>query len=238
MYILGINAYHGDASAVLIKDGQLVGALEEERYRRVKHWAGFPTLAIRELLKLEGIEGDAVSHAAISRNPRAHFLRKASFALRHAQWNMVRDRLRNAAKVGSVREPLADALGVTSANTPKIHFVEHHASHLASSFFVSPFSDAACCAIDGFGDFVSTSMAVGRANDVETFQRVFFPHSLGVMYTAVTQYLGFMGYGDEFKVMGLAPWPWSGKAVIPLCRKIFLRPSKIFSDREGTLPNP
>ncbi len=206
MYILGINAYHGDASAVLLKDGELVGALEEERFRRVKHWAGFPTLAIRALLDMAGIDGRQIVHAAVSRDPRAHLLRKVLFGVRHARWGLIRNRLRNAGTVRDVARPLADALSVSRAAVPKIHFVEHHPSHIASSFFVSPFHDAACCAIDGFGDFVSTSTAMGEANTFTTLDRVFFPHSLGLMYTAVTQYLGFMGYGDEFKVMGLAPY--------------------------------
>lgn len=206
MYILGINAYHGDASAVLIKDGELVGALEEERFRRVKHWAGFPTLAIRSLLEMAGIDGAQISHAAVSRNPKAHLLRKALFGVRYASWKLIRNRLRNAGTVRDVAHPLAEALGLSRSNLPKLHFVEHHPSHIASSFFVSPFRDAACCAIDGFGDFVSTSTAIGEGNDFSTLDRVYFPHSLGLMYTAVTQYLGFMGYGDEFKVMGLAPY--------------------------------
>lgn len=206
MYILGINAYHGDASAVLLKDGELIGAVEEERFRRVKHWAGFPTLAIRALLEMAGIEGEQISHAAVSRDPNAHLLRKALFGVRHTPWQMVRNRLRNAGTIRDVAHPLANALRVSTSALPQIHFIEHHPSHIASSFFVSPFSDAACCAIDGFGDFVSTSTAIGEGNAFRTLDRVYFPHSLGLMYTAVTQYLGFMGYGDEFKVMGLAPY--------------------------------
>lgn len=206
MYILGINAYHGDASAVLLKDGQLVGALEEERFRRVKHWAGFPTLAIRSLLEMAGIEGSQISHAAVSRNPTAHLLRKTMFGIRHARLGLLTNRLRNSGTLRDLKQPLAEALGIGRGTQPELHFVEHHPSHIASSFFVSPFPDAACCAIDGFGDFVSTSTAVGEGNHFRTLDRVFFPHSLGLMYTAITQYLGFMGYGDEFKVMGLAPY--------------------------------
>ena len=223
MYILGINAYHGDASAVLVKDGELIGAVEEERFRRVKHWAGFPTLAIRSLLDMAGIDGGQISHAAVSRNPKAHLVRKALFAVRHAPWQLLRNRLRNAETIRDLAHPLAEALNLNRSELPEIHFVEHHPSHIASSFFVSPFRDAACCAIDGFGDFVSTSTAIGEGNAFRTLDRVFFPHSLGLLYTAVTQYLGFMGYGDEFKVMGLAPY---GKpAYVESVRKLLsLRP--------------
>ena len=207
MYILGINAYHADGSAVLLRDGDLVCALEEERFRRIKHWAGLPSMAIAKCLELGGITGRDISHVAISRDPRANLGRKAAFAMRNRmRLSNIVNRTRNLAKVKQVDAPLADALGVSRSNLPEVHFVEHHPSHLASAFFVSPFDDAAICAIDGFGDFLSTSMAVGRGNQLEMLAKVAYPHSLGVFYTAVTQYLGFPNYGDEFKVMGLAPY--------------------------------
>jgi carbamoyltransferase len=207
MYILGITAYHGDVSAVLLKDGVLLTALEEERFRRVKHWAGFPTEAIRRCLEMAGIGAAEIDHVAISRDPKANVLRKGIYALTHRpDLGLVRDRLRNARKLRDVRAPLAEALGVEIRALPRLHFVEHHPSHLASAFFVSPFDDAAVCAIDGFGDFVSTSLAKGSGNRLEVMEKVYFPHSLGMLYSAVTQHLGFLGYGDEFKVMGLAPY--------------------------------
>jgi carbamoyltransferase len=207
IYILGINAYHGDVSAVLLKDGQLVVALEEERFRRIKHWAGFPTLAIQKCLQLAGISGREVGHVAISRDPKANLVRKGLFALtKRPDLSLILQRVKNARKVRDLHAPLASALTLPVDDLPKIHFVEHHPAHLASAYFVSPFDDAAICAIDGFGDFVSTSMAVGKGNHIDVLERVYFPHSLGLLYTAITQYLGFWGYGDEFKVMGLAPY--------------------------------
>jgi carbamoyltransferase len=206
-HILALNAYHGDVSAVLLRDGQLVAALEEERFRRIKHWAGFPTQAIQRCLAIAGISGRDVDHVAISRDPKANLLKKSVYALtKRADPSWILDRVKNARKVRDFHGPLAQALGVAVDDLPKIHYVEHHPAHLASAFFVSPFDDAAVCAIDGFGDFVSTSMANGRGNSLEVLDKVYFPHSLGILYTAVTQYLGFMGYGDEFKVMGLAPY--------------------------------
>ena len=204
MYVLGINAYHGDVSAALLRDGVLVSAVEEERFRRIKHYAGFPTMAVQSVLAEAGIRGADVDHVAISRAPRAHLARKALFTLTHRpNVALIRDRLQNRRKVADVRLPLTEALG----SAPRaMHFVEHHPAHLASTFFVSPFAEAACCAVDGFGDFVSTSMAMGRGNTLDVIRNVYFPHSLGMMYTAVTQYLGFPGFGDEFKVMGLAPY--------------------------------
>jgi carbamoyltransferase len=206
-FILGINAYHGDVSAVLLRDGELVVALEEERFRRVKHWAGFPSISIQKCLDIAGITGRQVSHVAVSRDPKANLLRKGLFALtRRPDLSLILDRVRNAQKVRDVHGPLAHALGIPADDLPKLHFVEHHPTHLASAFFVSPFDDAAVCAIDGFGDFVSTSLAHGGGNRLDVLERVYFPHSLGLLYTALTQYLGFWGYGDEFKVMGLAPY--------------------------------
>ena len=206
-YVLGINAYHGDVSAALLRDGQLVAAVEEERFRRIKHWAGFPTLAIRSVLEMAGIRGLDVRHVAVSRDPKANLLRKGLFTISHRpDLRLVLDRMRNAGKVRDLHGPLATALGVPRDDLPTIHYVEHHPAHLASAFFVSPFASAACCAIDGFGDFVSTSFAIGSRNHLEVLDKVYFPHSLGLMYTAVTQFLGFHGYGDEFKVMGLAPY--------------------------------
>src|SRR5205823_4152040 len=138
MIILGINAYHGDVSAVLVRDGELVAALEEERFRRVKHWAGFPALAIQRCLSIAGMSGDQVTHIAVSRNPRANLMRKAFFALaKRPGRQLLRAGLRNRRAVGSLAQPLAETLGVTESRLPKIHFVEHHPAHLASAFFVS-----------------------------------------------------------------------------------------------------
>jgi len=208
MNILGINAYHGDVSAVLLRDGELVAAVEEERFRRIKHVAGFPTQAIQACLQIGGIDGRAIDHVAVSRNPKAHLWRKALFAVRNRPGGgLLTDRAANYRRVGAIPQAAAEALGIAGASRqPRIHWVEHHPAHLASTFFVSPFEESAVCAVDGFGDFVSTSWAVGRDKSLEVIQRTFFPHSLGVLYLAITQYLGFGNFGDEFKVMGLAPY--------------------------------
>jgi carbamoyltransferase len=207
VYVLGVNAYHADGSAVLLRDGELVVALEEERFRRIKHWAGFPTESVARCLEFAGITGAEIAHVAVSRDPKANLFRKAAFALsnRMKVTNIV-NRTRNLRKVHDIQAPLASALGIAASALPRIHFVEHHPAHLASAFFVSPFTDAAVCAIDGFGDFISTSTALGKDNEIRMLDKVAYPHSLGVLYTAVTQHLGFPNYGDEFKVMGLAPY--------------------------------
>jgi carbamoyltransferase len=206
--ILGINAYHADVSAVLVSNGQLVAAVEEERFRRIKHVAGFPAEAIRACLEMAGLPATAIDHVGISRNPRAHAARKAWYALRHRPGGgLLKDRAANYRQVARIPETLAETLGLGPGDRrPAVHWVEHHPAHLASTYFVSPFDHAAVCALDGFGDFVSTSWAVGRGRSLDVIHRTYFPHSLGLLYLAITQYLGFLHFGDEFKVMGLAPY--------------------------------
>ena len=207
MNILGINAYHGDVSAAIVRDGQLVAAVEEERYRRIKHYAGVPREAMRACLELAGLTAADVDLFAVSRDPRAHLWRKALFLLRHRPSGTVGARARNMASVRALPDAIASALGLRAAQVrPRTRFVEHHPAHLASAAYVSPFDHAAVCAIDGFGDFVSTSWGRVTGSRLQVDGRVFFPHSLGMLYLAVTQYLGFPSYGDEFKVMGLAPY--------------------------------
>ncbi|MFI5178479.1 MAG: carbamoyltransferase [Vicinamibacterales bacterium] len=207
MNILGLNAYHGDVSAALVRDGQLVAAVEEERFRRIKHCAGFPALAIAECLRMGGIAAGDVDLFAVSRNPRAHLWRKALFLLRHRPRRTVGDRARNIARIGALPGTIAASVGLDEGVVrARTRFVEHHPAHLASAAFVSPFDSAAVCAIDGFGDFVSTSWGRLEGTSMHVDGHVFFPHSLGLLYLAVTQYLGFPKYGDEFKVMGLAPY--------------------------------
>ena len=208
MIILGLNAYHADASACLVVDGQLVAAAEEERFRRVKHWAGLPTQAVRACLKQSGLDVTAVKHLAINRNPGANVLKKALYAFsKRPGFAAIRDRLKNAAKVHDVRKELEDSLALASGTiTAQVHHVEHHRAHLASSFLVSPFESSAVVSVDGFGDFVSTMVGRGEGDRIEVFDRVTFPHSLGLFYLALSQYLGFLNYGDEYKVMGLAAY--------------------------------
>lgn len=208
MYILGINAYHGDSAACLVADGKLVAAIEEERIRRVKHWAGFPSEAIRFCLEYAGLKLSDLDHIAIGRNPSAHMHKKVLFSLRkRPSFTNIKDRLSNMGKVRDLRTTLAESLDVDpSTIKARLHNVEHHRAHMASSFFISPFDSAACMTIDGFGDFVSTMFGTGEGTRLDVDQWVEFPHSMGLFYTACTQYIGFSRYGDEYKVMGLAPY--------------------------------
>jgi carbamoyltransferase len=261
VYILGINAYHGDAAAAIIRDGRLIAAVEEERFNRVKHCAGFPTQSIEYCLRAAGIAVEDVAHIGISRNPSANLHKKIlfaakrlrvqgakglgqsakskeqsgvsvsvaealstgvdmppalsslPFALRAPNGNgngfarQLASRLRNAGRVRDLKNELAKALSVSARGLrAQFHNLEHHRAHLASAFFVSPFDRAALLSIDGFGDFVSTMWAVGEGNSIKVLGQVEYPHSLGIVYTATTQFLGFPHYGDEGKVMGLAPY--------------------------------
>lgn len=245
-YILGINAYHGDAAAAIVKDGRLVAAVEEERFNRVKHCAGFPIESIRFCLEAAGIQLDDVGHVGISRDPSAHLHKKVLFAATRAAKQaavarnrrretiaivdtasdytgaspghngngrsfgvvgQIKDRLANTVKIRDLKTELARVFKVAKNSIhAQFHNVEHHRAHLASSFYVSPFDRAALLSIDGFGDFISTMWANGDGTSIDILGQVEFPHSTGIVYTATSQFLGFPHYGDEGKVMGLAPY--------------------------------
>jgi carbamoyltransferase len=206
--ILGINAYHGDASAAIVVDGRLVAAVEEERFNRIKHWAGFPTRSIQYCLEQAGIEARDLDHVAISFNPQANFLRRVGFVISHLPSpRAVFDRIRRQGKTLGLEDQFAAAVGCErNGLKAQFHRIEHHQTHVAAGFLISPFDKAAILSIDGMGDFTSSLTARGSGTSWEEVDRVFFPHSLGFLYTAITMYLGFPHYGDEYKVMGLAPY--------------------------------
>ncbi len=206
MIILGLNAFHDDSAAALLRDGVLVAAAEEERFRRLKHWAGFPAQAIAYCLREARISLADVDHLAVNQNSRANWLRK----LRHLVTSppsiaLLRDRLANRAQRAGLPELLAKEFPGQCFGG-KFHHIEHHLAHLSSAFHVSPFEQAVIVSVDGFGDFASAAWGVGQDAKIKIEGRVHFPHSLGIFYQALTQYLGFPAYGDEYKVMGLAPY--------------------------------
>jgi carbamoyltransferase len=204
--ILGVNAFHADSSAALVRDGALVAAAEEERFRRVKHWAGFPSQSIAYCLREAGLRLADVDHVAVNLDGRAHRILKVSYILRHPSSTALSlARLRNRRRRQQIPELLAEAFPADNFRGA-FHNVEHHLAHLSSAFHVSPFKEAVVVSVDGFGDFSSAAWGVGRGNDINIAGRVHFPHSLGIFYEALTHYLGFPYYGDEYKVMGLAPY--------------------------------
>jgi carbamoyltransferase len=205
MNILGINAYHGNASAAIVCEGRLIAAVEEERFNRVKYAAGFPSQAIRYCLREAGLALADIDHVGVPRNPYARLGTKIFYALRMPSF--ARERARVLTKFIGVREALARTFDADPAKiAAQFHRVEHHQAHLASAFFVSPFESAAVLSADGLGDFASTMWASGDGGRLRVEGSIAFPHSLGLYYTAVTQYLGFLKFGDEYKVMGLAAY--------------------------------
>ena len=208
MVILGLNAFHGDSAACIVGVGILVAAVDEERLCLVKHWAGFPREAIQYCLDTAGVSAVDVDHLAVNRKASANLLKKALFTLRkRPSLKLIRDRLHNATRIRDIRQQFCEEFALEpKARKPEIHHVEHHVAHLASTYLVSPYDRAAVVSVDGFGDFVGAMWGVGQGEQLQVLDRVYFPHSLGMLYLAITQFLGFPHYGDEFKVMGLAAY--------------------------------
>jgi carbamoyltransferase len=206
MLILGVNAFHADSSACLVKDGVLLAAAEEERFRRIKHWAGFPTEAIRWCIEEAGVDLADIDHVALNQDSRANMWPRLKYVVgERPDLGLVLNRIKNRKARAGAAELLQQAFpGKTFRG--EIHAVEHHLAHLSSAFHVSPFEEAVVVSVDGFGDFASTAWGIGGGSELTVQGRVYFPHSLGIFYEAITQYLGFPHYGDEYKVMGLAPY--------------------------------
>ena len=205
MVILGINAYHANAAAAIVVDGRLVAAVEEERLNRVKYAAGLPARAIQFCLDRAGVKLTEVDHIAVPRDPWARLGTKLRFAIRMPKFAL--DRVRVMRRFAGIREDLASTFEIApDAIRGQFHRVEHHTAHMASAFFVSPFERAAVLSADGLGDFASSMSALGEGPKMRVLGEVAFPHSLGMYYTALTQYVGFWKFGDEYKVMGLAAY--------------------------------
>jgi len=202
--ILGLNAYHADAAAALLCDGRLVAAVEEERLRGVKHWAGLPTRAAAACLEIAGADAGDLDAVALNREPGTELGAKARFALAHpTALARLPGRIANRRAFAAAPGTIAARLGASAPGLRRIA-VAHHDAHLASAVYTAPFDVDAAASIDGFGDFLSTRTARVADGDLAAAGRVTFPHSLGVLYQAVTQDLGFPDVGDEYKVMGLA----------------------------------
>jgi len=207
MIILGLNAFHGESSACLVRDGSIIAAVEEERFRRVKHWAGFPSEAIRYCLEAAGLSSlSKVDHIAVNHDRRANLAHRLSYLVHQRpdfSWVLERIKIRKGRK--GIEKHLANEFP-NHGFAGKLHAIEHHLAHLSSAFHVSPFEEALAISVDGFGDFASAAWGMGQGSDLSVDERIYFPHSLGVFYQALTQFLGFPEYGDEYKVMGLAAY--------------------------------
>jgi carbamoyltransferase len=207
--VLGINSAHGDSSAALVSEHGVLAAIAEERINRKKHWAGFPALAIAEVMRIAGAGASDLTDIAVARDPRANLVAKLAFVARHPLGNAPRAlrRLGVHRKVGSSRELVADALGARqSAVEARFHRVEHHLAHIASAYYPSPLERATGFSADNSGDFTSSMVARCEGTRVEILGRTLWPHSIGTLYTAICQYVGFTRFGDEYKVMGLSAY--------------------------------
>jgi carbamoyltransferase len=202
--ILGISALHSDSSACIIKNGELVCALEEERLNRKKHTAQFPILAIEECIKIAGINKNYITDIAINNNPKSNILPKLFFTLKNIKIQKDNEFIKRFKNKISLKKIICDKLNIK--RNVKFHNIEHHLSHIASAYFPSNFNKTNALSIDGSGDFVS--LAIGECNDqkIKITNKIYFPDSLGIFYQAMTQFLGFKNYGDEYKIMGLAPY--------------------------------
>src|SRR5687767_7211792 len=199
--ILGINAWHGDSAAAIVRDGKLIAAVEEERFNRIKHWAGLPVESMRFCLREAGVKFSELEHVAINLNPRVHNFRRLWHLVKHRpEFSLILERLKKRGKAQGVGERIAAAFPGESMRA-HVHHIEHHLAHLASSYLCSPFDEAVNLSVDGMGDFASAAWGMGQKQSLGVDGRVFFPHSLGLFYTAMTQWLGFPHYGDEYKVM-------------------------------------
>jgi len=206
MNIIGLNAFHGDSAACLFIDGKMVAAVEEERFRRIKHWAGFPRMAISHCLNSQNLKLSDIDVIAINSDAGAARYRKMAYILSgSASWKLIKEKLTVREKRKSIESYLLDAFPEQSFKG-RIEHVEHHLAHLASAYNVSPYAQASIISIDGFGDFASSAWGIGDSGKLDLQKRIYFPHSMGVFYQALTQYLGFPHYGDEYKIMGLASY--------------------------------
>src|SRR5690242_1709217 len=208
MLILGLNMFHADASAAIVQDGKVLFGIAEERLNRVKHYAGFPALAIQACLNAVGAKISDIDHIAVGQDTDANLAEKVRYAISNPAklLNFIRLRRRKQ-EIRDIRELVAQNLECDPQVLRfKVHHLEHHIAHIASAYYCSPWDKAAGFSYDGSGDFVSTMMARCEGNQVDVLDRVFLPHSLGSFYTMLCEFIGYKKYGDEGKVMGLAPY--------------------------------
>ena len=202
--ILGINSLHSDSSACIINDGELVCAIEEERLNRKKHTSLFPMLAIEECIKISGISQNSITDIAINSNPKSNFWPKAFFTLKNININKNNEFFKRFKSKNNLKNLICEKLNIKS--NIKFHNIEHHLSHIASAYFPSGFHRTNALSIDGSGDFASLTIGECDNQKIKITNKMYFPNSLGIFYQAMTQFLGFKNYGDEYKIMGLAPY--------------------------------
>ena len=203
-YILGINAFHGNSSACILKNNEIVFAIEEERINRIKNWSGFPSQSIRMCLNHVNKDLNDIKCIAINRNSKSNLKEKVFFSIKNFDnLKYAIKKSKNLIKLNSIEDYFLKEFNLSSI-TPKIIFVDHHLAHLSSSYLTSNFTKSAILSLDGFGDFASCALGFASHNTLNIKHRVYYPHSLGILYQSITQMLGFKNYGDEYKVMGMS----------------------------------
>jgi carbamoyltransferase len=207
--VLGINSAHGDASAALVGERGLIAAIAEERLNRQKHCGGFPKLAVQEVLRLAGATVGDITDVAVARDPKANLAAKLAFVARYPSVNVRQGikRLQVHREVASSSDLVADAMGARSDQVRvQFHQIEHHLAHISSAFYASPFERATGFSADGAGDFATSMTTRCEGTGIKILDRVLWPQSIGVFYTAICQFLGFARFGEEYKVMGLSAY--------------------------------
>ena len=203
--ILGLNCYHADSSACIIKNGKIIAAIEEERINRIKHWAGFPINSIHECLKMSNLKSQEITDIAINTNPKSNIFYKINFFLSNFMFSFkifeIFKRYKNKFTINNI---LKENFALNK--NLKFHFVDHHVAHIASAFYPSNFEKAIGLTIDGSGDFSTLTISECSKKKIKILKKILFPNSLGIFYEAMTQFIGFNNYGDEYKIMGLAPY--------------------------------
>ena len=205
MIILGLNINHADTSACIIVNGKIIAAIEEERFVRIKHYAGLPINSIEFCLQKSELKLKDINFITVNYSPTANFMQKTFYSIKNIlSKSLLKKIIKFKNKLFHTNE-LEKYLKENNF-TGKIINVEHHMSHIASSYYNSSFKQSVGLTIDGFGDFCSTQTFLCNDNKIENIKKVYFPHSLGILYQSITQFLGFKNYGDEYKVMGLASY--------------------------------
>lgn len=216
MYILGISAFYHDSAAAIIKDEQIIAAAQEERFTRIKHDHSFPINAVEYCLEEAGIGIDDLTNVVFFEKPFIKFERlletyvsfapKGFMSFKQALPLWIKEKLFQKKIIREMMQRFPSSEGEAYDWEGKLKFSEHHLSHAASAFFPSPFEEAIVLTLDGVGEWVTTSVAIGRGNQLEISKEIHFPHSLGLLYSAFTYYTGFRVNSGEYKVMGLAPY--------------------------------
>jgi len=206
LYILGIGGYTLDAAAVLVKDGELIAAVEEERFTRRKHEGGMPYKAIDYCLKAASITLKDIDHIGFSYKPCLRLSKRIPYRILRIPKAPFYSLGYVVDEINSTGHYLSELKQLKQNSSTRIHYLEHHVTHAASVFLTSPFEESAILTMDYMGEWTSTLMGKGTGSKIEKIKEIKFPHSLGILYAAVTKYLGFQHGNDEYKVMGLASY--------------------------------